>query len=74
MFEVKTGILCDNIFISIINIDYHNNVSIVFFYTCKSAQLNMNGRMREQECMKCLLSKMHTRLRIICFPHSVTKG
>ena len=54
--------------------DHHNNVSIVFFYTCRSAQLNINRRMRESECVKCLISKMLMRLPTICFPHSVTKG
>ena len=24
-------------------LDHHNNVLIVFFYTCRSAQLSMNG-------------------------------
>ena len=55
-------------------LDHHDNVLIVFFHTCRSAQLNMNGRMRESECIKCLISKTHIRLPTICFPHSVTKG
>ena len=65
VFEVKTGILCNKILL-----DHHNNVLIVFFYTCRSAQLNVNGRVREQECIKCLISKMRLRLTSICFPHS----
>ena len=28
-------------------LDHHNNVLNVFFYTRRSAQLNMNGRMHE---------------------------
>ena len=51
-----------------------NSVLIVFFYTCRSAQLNMNGRIREQEFLKCLVSKMRMRLPTTGFPHSVTKG
>ena len=39
-------------------LDHHNNDLTVFFYTCGRTQLNMNGRMREQECIKCLTSKM----------------
>ena len=56
--------------------DHHNNVLIVVFYTCRSAQLNMNERQRllEQECIKCLILKMRMRLLTICFPHSVPKG
>ena len=68
MFEVKTGILCNNSFV-----DHHNNVLIVFFYTGRSAQSNMNGCMREQERIKCLISKMRMRLPTICFSHSVPK-
>ena len=34
VFEVKTGILCNNILL-----DHHNNVLIVFCYTCISAQV-----------------------------------
>ena len=30
----------------------HKNVSVIFFHACRSAQLNMNRRMREPECMK----------------------
>ena len=55
-------------------LDLQNNVLIVFFYTCRSAQLNMSGRIRESECIKCLISKMRMRLPMICFQHSVTKG
>ena len=33
-------------------LDHHNNVLIVFFYTCRSAQLNMDRRMCDQECVK----------------------
>ena len=55
-------------------LDHYKNVFIVFFYTCRSAQLNMNGRMREPERIKCLILKMRIRLPTICFTHSVTKG
>ena len=48
-------------------LDNHNNVLIVSFYTCRSAQLNMNGRMREQECVKRLISKIRMRLPKIAF-------
>ena len=61
-------------YVIIFLLDQHNNVLIVFFYTCRSAQLNMKGRMRESECIKCLISKMRMHLPTICFPHSVTKG
>ena len=69
MFEVETGIQCNNILL-----DHHNNVLIAFFYTCRSAHLNMNGHTREQECIKCLISEMRMRLPTICFPYSVSKG
>ena len=55
-------------------LDHHDNVLIVFFYICGSAQLNMNGRMREQEYIKSLISKMRMCLPTICFPRSVAKG
>ena len=58
----------------IVLLNHHNNVLIVFFDTCRNAELSMNGRMREQECIKCLISKVCMRLPTICFPHSVTKG
>ena len=32
VFEVKIGVLCDNILL-----DHHDNVSVVFFYDCRSA-------------------------------------
>ena len=67
VFEVKTGF-----YVIILLLDHHNNVLIVFFD--KSVQLNMNGRMREQECIRCLISKMHMRSPMICCPHSATKG
>ena len=51
---------------------HHDNDFIVFFYT-RSAQSNMNEHMREQECIKHLISKMRMRLPPICFPHSVPK-
>ena len=38
VFEFKTGILCNNIFA--------RSSKIVFFHTFRSAQSNMNGRMR----------------------------
>ena len=34
----------------IFSLDHHDNVLIVLFYICRSAQMNMNRRMREREC------------------------
>ena len=48
-------------------IDHHNNALIVFFYTCRSAQLNMNRYMCEQEWINCLISNMRMRLPTICY-------
>ena len=39
-----------------IDSDHHINVLIVFFYTFRSAQLNMDGHMGESECIKCITS------------------
>ena len=61
-------------YVIILLLDHPDNVFIVFFYTFGSAQLNMNGRVRKQECIRCLISKMRMRLPTICFPHSVIKG
>ena len=55
-------------------INHQNNVSIMPFYTCRSAQLKMNRCMCKQECIKCLISNMCMRLPTIGCPHSVTKG
>ena len=69
MFEVKTGF-----YVIIFLLDHHNNALIVYLYTCRSAHLNMNGRMREQECIKRLTSKICMGLPTICFPREVAKG
>ena len=46
----------------------------MFCYACRSAQLNMNGCMHRQKCIKSLISKVCMRLPTIYFPHPVTKG
>ena len=77
VFEVKTGILRTNIFarssLQCLN-RFLLYVFNCFFFSFGNAQLNMNGRMNEQECINCLISKMRTHLPMICFSHSVTKG
>ena len=55
-FEVK-----ELIFYVMLLLIHRNNVVILLFYTCRSAQLNVNRRMREQEYIKSLISNMRMR-------------
>ena len=61
VFKVNTGILYVIIFL----LDHHNNVLFNFILACVSTQLNMKGRMCEQECIKCIISKMCMHLPTI---------
>ena len=52
-------------YVIIFLLDHHNNVLFNFILAFVSTQLNMKGRMCEQECIKCIISKMCMHLPTI---------